>query len=72
MTQRDIELSQDDLEKLTCAVSKAGQKGVANTLVLCDKGAFIINVPSQTVITALSGSDVKDNIFTQIDGAVIL
>ena len=34
--------------------------------------AFIINVPNSRVITAMSQEEMKENIFTNIDGAVIL
>ncbi|MCX7614247.1 MAG: hypothetical protein N2Z65_00660 [Clostridiales bacterium] len=72
MSQRDIKLSTEDIKKLTDAVSKAGQKGIRNTLVLMDQTAFVINVPGNTVITAINGQDLKENVFTQIDGAVII
>ncbi len=72
LEQRDIDLSFDDLNKISDAVKKAEQKGVANTLVLSSKGAFIVNVGNNTVITAMNSDDMKENIFTQIDGAVII
>lgn len=72
MAQRDIELSAQDIEKLGQAVKKAEEKGVRNTLILFNSNAFIVNVPANTVITAMTGSDLKENVFTQIDGAVIL
>jgi hypothetical protein len=34
--------------------------------------AFIINVPNAKVITALTQDEMKENIFTNIDGAVFL
>lgn len=71
MSQREIELSGDDLGKLLEAVEKAGQKGVRNTLVFMDQMAFVVNVPSSVVITAMKGKDLEENVFTQIDGAVI-
>lgn len=72
LEQRDIELTQDDLQKLNNAVKKAEAKGVDNTLILTAKGAFIVNVPHNTVITAMGEQDLKENVFTQIDGAVII
>jgi flagellar operon protein len=71
LIQREITLSPGDMEKLGSAVRRAGEKGVHNTLVLMDKTAFIVNVPSSTVITALSEKDLREQVFTQIDGAVI-
>ena len=34
--------------------------------------AFIINVPNARVITAITQEEMKENIFTNIDGAVFL
>lgn len=72
LEQRDIKLSPEDIQKMSTAVNAAKEKGVENTLLLSQKGAFIINVSSQVVITALSGNDMIGNIFTQIDGAVVI
>jgi hypothetical protein len=33
---------------------------------------MIVNVPSRTVVTAMDGSQMKSNVFTQIDSAIIL
>ncbi|WP_434084601.1 hypothetical protein [Lacrimispora xylanisolvens] len=35
-------------------------------------GAFIVNVPNNTVVTTMSGNEMKENIFTNIDSAVLL
>jgi flagellar operon protein len=40
--------------------------------VIVDSLAFIVNVPNQTVVTAMDQSESIDNIFTNIDGAVII
>lgn len=72
LEQREIELSGAELTKLHQAVRKAKEKGVDNTLVLTGKEAFIINTKNNVVITVISGDDLKENVFTQIDGAVII
>lgn len=72
MKERDMTLSAENLEKLDGAIKKAGQKGVRDTLVLLDKMAFVVSVKNNTVITAMNDKDIADNVFTQIDGAVIL
>jgi len=72
MIQREMQLSGTEMKKLSEAVDKAEQKGVKNTLVLMDEMAFIVNIPNNVVITAMKGQDLKENIFTQIDGAVIV
>ena len=34
--------------------------------------AFVVSVTNRTVITAMDGSSIKDNVFTNIDSAVIV
>ena len=50
---------------------KAGQKGIRDSLVIVDQLAFIVNVPNQTVVTAMDSTATDENIFTNINGAVI-
>lgn len=72
LESRNITLVQDDLERLNGAVQKVSEKGVGDSLVLMDNLAFIVNVPNKTVVTAMMTSEAKENVFTNIDGAVII
>ncbi len=72
LEQRSIELSGEDMRQLRGAARMAGEKGIKNSLIVMENRAFIVNIPSSTVITAMDGNDMKDNVFTKIDGAVIL
>lgn len=67
---RNISLDSDSMERLKSAVDKASQKGVKDTLVVMDQVAYVVNVNARTVITAVNQSELKDNVFTNIDGAV--
>lgn len=69
---RNINLSQEQNERLESGVLKASEKGINESLVILDSLAFIVNVPNRTVVTAMDQSESKDNIFTNIDGAVIV
>ncbi len=71
LSERNIELSDKQLGRLSAGMQAAGQKGINESLVMVDQLAFIVNVKNQTVITALEGSDPEANVFTNIDGAVI-
>ncbi len=71
LDDRNISLSEDQNERLTRGVAKAGEKGVQDSLVMVDSMAFIVNVPTQTVITALDEKESAEHIFTNIDGTVI-
>ena len=72
LNQRDIELSAEQSNRLEAGVQKASEKGIKESLVIVDSLAFIVNVPNQTVITAMDQTESMDNVFTNIDGAVII
>ena len=71
LDDRQISLSEDQNKRLSEGVAKAGKKGVQDSLVMVDSLAFIVNVPTQTVITAMDEQETADHIFTNIDGTVI-
>jgi flagellar operon protein len=69
---RNINLSAEDMARMTDAVNKAAAKGARQSLLVMDDLAFIVSVTNRTVITALDGSSMKENVFTNIDSAVIV
>ena len=68
---RGIMLDRASLEKLDAAVDTARSKGGRESLVLMDELALIVSVKNRTVVTAMSSGDIKGNVFTSIDSAVI-
>ncbi len=72
LDERNIVLSEDQSQRLEEGVLKASEKGITDSLVLVDDLAFIVNVPNQTVVTAMDQTRSEENIFTNIDGAVIV
>ncbi len=72
LQSRNISLTQAQRDKMKEAVAKAESKGVKDSLVLMDDMAFVVNVRSRTVITAANSAELKENVFTNIDGAVIV
>jgi flagellar operon protein len=72
MHQRGIQLTPLEMEKLENAVDTAAQKGSRSSLVLLDDRAFVVAVANRTVITAMEGESMKDQVVTQIDSAVIV
>ncbi len=72
LADRNIELTKEQVERLNVGAAKAGAKGINESLVIVDSLAFIVNVPNQTVITAMDQADTDENVFTNIDGAVII
>ncbi|WP_027338695.1 TIGR02530 family flagellar biosynthesis protein [Halonatronum saccharophilum] len=72
LESRDIDFKEDDLKKLEEAVNKAKGKGVKESLVLLNNNAYIVSVKNQTVITAMGKGSMEDNLFTNIDSAIII
>lgn len=72
LNTRNIELSDSQVMRLQDGMEKANAKGIKDSLVLMDKLAFIVNIPSSTVVTAMEQDETNENIFTNIDGAVIV
>ena len=69
---RKIELDPAILAKVRDAVDKAAAKGIEDTLVITDKAALIVSVTNRTVITAMDKASMSGNVFSNIDGAVIV
>ena len=72
LSDRDISLSQDQSERLKEGVNKAWGKGIRDSLVVMDGLTFIVNVPNRVVVTAMDQDEVRDNVYTNIDGAVFV
>ncbi len=72
LTDRNISLSDEQMERLTNGTDKAREKGIKESLVLVDSIAFIVNIQNNTVVTAMDRMDAIENVFTNIDGAVII
>ena len=72
LMDRNIELTDGQRERLNEGAAKAEQKGIRESLVIVDGLAFIVNTKSNTVVTAMNSYDATENVFTNIDGAVIM
>ncbi|MEN6413187.1 MAG: TIGR02530 family flagellar biosynthesis protein [Veillonellales bacterium] len=73
LESRNIQFDQAELNKLNVAVEKAAQKGARESLVLMNNNlALVVSVKNKTVITAMDGASMKNNVFTNIDSAVIV
>ena len=70
---RNINMTPAQMDQLKVAVDKAAQKGAQESLILMNNDlALVVSVRNRTVITAMDGSSIKDNVFTNIDSAVIV
>ncbi|MEX1054830.1 MAG: TIGR02530 family flagellar biosynthesis protein [Rhodothermales bacterium] len=70
--QRGISLNPAEQQSLNDALFQLESKGARDALLLRSDAAFIVNVPSRTVVTAVDTNELKDRVFTQIDSAIML
>lgn len=70
--ERGIQVTPDLMDQLAGSVVRAQAKGATNILAMNAESAFIINVPHAKVITAITQDEMKESVFTNIDGAVFL
>ena len=63
LADRNIRLTDEQMGRLSDGTQKAGAKGIKE---------FIVNIPNRTVVTAMDQAETEENIFTNIDGAVIM
>lgn len=72
MESRNIEMDAQKWDRVLQGVDRAAQKGAKESLVLCDDIALVVSVKNRTVITAVEQAKLKENVFTNIDSAVIV
>ena len=72
LESRNISLSEEQSARLESGVEQAKAEGISESLVIVDSLAFIVNVPNKTVVTAMDQNETLSNVFTNIDGAVIM
>lgn len=72
LSQRNIVLTEQEIKQIDSAIDKAEAKGIKDALILMDNKAFVANIKNKTIITAATQEQLKDSVFTKIDGAVII
>jgi len=70
--QRGISMSPEEQQSLQDALLQLESKGSRDALLMRADAAFIVNVPTRTVVTAVDTSELRERVFTQIDSALML
>jgi flagellar operon protein len=71
MERRGIAFDDNQMKRLESAVSQVGAKGGKESLVMLDDTALVVSVKNDTVVTVVDREQLKNNVFTNIDSAVI-
>lgn len=70
--EHNIDLNDESISRLNEGVRIAEEKKLEEPLILVGSTAFLVNIPNNTVITAVDSGNMKGNVFTNIDGTVII
>lgn len=71
MQSRGIKFNPSQIQRLQSAVSQVSAKGGKDSLVMLDETALVVSVKNDTVVTVVDREQLKNNVFTNIDSAVI-
>lgn len=72
LNDRNISISDIEWQKISEKVFEARDKGVNQPLVILDQAALVVSAKNGTVITALDRTEAKQQLFTNIDGTILL
>lgn len=72
LQSRELQMDADRWNRVMEGVDRAAAKGAKESLVMIDDMALVVSIKNRTVITAVSQDHLKENVFTNIDSAVIV
>lgn len=72
LKERNINFNETDMKNINEGINKAEAKGCKQALIMYRNTALVTSIKNRTIITAVDSQDSKENVFTNIDSAVIL
>ncbi|MBX6722709.1 MAG: hypothetical protein IRY92_05685, partial [Dactylosporangium sp.] len=70
LRQAGLSWGEPEASALGAAVAKAAAKGSRQCLAVSGQAAYVVHVPTRTVITVVTGDRMREGIFTGIDSTV--
>ncbi|MGG0738003.1 TIGR02530 family flagellar biosynthesis protein [Niallia taxi] len=72
LEQRGIVIDEEKWKQIEQKVNQAKKMGVKESLVLLQDAALIVSAKNNTVITAMDRKEATEQIFTNINGTIIM
>ncbi|OLO40899.1 flagellar protein [Alkalihalophilus pseudofirmus] len=72
LQERGISIDQDKWSLIQDKLSEAKLKGINDSLVVLSNAALVVNAKNNTVITALGREEANSQIFTNINGTILI
>lgn len=70
--QRDIQITDNRWQQIEEKINEAKKLGIKDSLVLLENAALIVSAKNNTVITAMDRQEAMSQIFTNINGTIVL
>ncbi len=72
LQERNISIDKDEYAKLQTAMDRLKLKGGQDSLIITSKAAYIVDVPKNTIVTAIDKDSIGENVFTKIDSTILM
>ncbi|WP_096189122.1 TIGR02530 family flagellar biosynthesis protein [Evansella halocellulosilytica] len=72
LQDRGIDIRPETWEEIHDKVKAAKDKGVVDSLVVTNSAALIVSAKNETVITAMDREEAETQVFTNINGAILI
>ena len=72
LQERNISIDKEEYAKLQTAMERLKLKGGQDSLVITGKAAYIVDVPKNTIVTAIDKDSIGENVFTKIDSTILM
>ena len=72
LRERNIVLNQQDMKNINEGINIGDKKRCKEIVILYKDIALVTNIKNRTIITAMTKDESKGNVFTNIDGMIIL
>ena len=72
LQERNISIDKEEYTKLQTAMDRLKLKGGQDSLVITGKAAYIVDVPKNTIVTAIDKDSIGENVFTKIDSTILM
>lgn len=72
LQDRGIMINEEKWSQITTKIEEAKLKGVHDSLVILKDATLVVSAKNSTVITALDREEAKSQIFTNINGTIVI
>ncbi len=72
LIDRNIHISDARWQEISQKMNEAKGKGITDAIVVTDDTSLVVSTKNNTVVTALTNEEASNQIFTNINGAIVL